>query len=158
MLFLNENKTRVRRRGINTSFVAIIECVTLLLSVVDGFYQSSADSTTNELTLNKYTILQQNGTKLPNLSSASQTEDLSSIARNKHIRNGVTGSQLLSNYDISEVNSQIRQRDKRDDKATLDQLSAMDLVSYIQNRNSDFTFFYKYNTKSIRHFSTSIVR
>ena len=75
MLFLNENKTRVRRRGVNTSFMAIIESFALLLSVVDGLYQSSADSTTNELTLNKYTILQQNGTKLPNLSSASQEEE-----------------------------------------------------------------------------------
>ena len=137
MLFLNENKTRVRRRGINTSFVAIIESVTLLLSVVDGFYQSSADSTTNELTLNKYTIIrnilsiQQNGTKLPNLSSTSQTEELSSITRNKHIGNGITGPQLLSNYDISEVNSRIRQRNKRDDKASLDQVSSMDMVSYI---------------------------
>ena len=131
MLFLNENKTRVRRRGVNTSFVAIIESFTLLLSVVDGFYQSSADSTTNELTLNKYTTLQQNETKLPNLSSASQTEELSSITRNKHIRNGVTGPQLLSNYDISEVNSQIGQRNKRNDKASLGQLSLMDVVSYI---------------------------
>ena len=130
MLFLNENKTRVRRRGINTSFVAIIECVTLLLSVVDGFYQSSADSTTIELTLNKYTTLQQNGTKLPNLSSAFQTEELTSITRNKHIKNGVKGPQLLSNYDLSEVNSRIRQRNKRDDKASLDQVSSMDVVSY----------------------------
>ena len=131
MLFLNENKTRVRRRGVNTSFVAIIESFTLLLSVVDGFSQSSADSTTYELTLNKYTTLQQNGPKVPNLSSASQTEEISSITRSKHIRNGVTGPQLLSNYDISEVNSQIRQRNKRNDKASLGQLSLMDVVSYI---------------------------
>ena len=131
MLFLNGNKTRVRRRGINTSFVAIIESVTLLLSVVDCFYQSSADSTTNVLTLNKYTTLQQNGTKLPNLSSASQTKELSSITRNKHIKNGVTSPQWLSNYDISEVNSQIRQRNKREDKASLDHVSSMDVVSYI---------------------------
>ena len=131
MHFLNENKTRVRKKGINTSFVAIIESVTLLLSVVDGFYQSSADATTIESTLNKYTTLQQNGTKLPNLSSASQTEELSSITRNKHIRNGVKGPQLLSNYDLSEVNSRIRQRNKRDDKASLDQVSSMDVVSYI---------------------------
>ena len=74
---------------------------------------------------------QQNETKLPNLSSSSQTEELSSITRNKHIRNGVTGPQLLSNYDISEVNSQIRQRNKRNDKASLGQLSLMDVVSYI---------------------------
>ena len=131
MLFLKENKTGVRRRGINTSFMAIIESVTLLLSVVDGVYQSSADSATNELTLNKYTTLQQNGTKLPNLSSASQTEDLSSITRNKHIINSIKGPQLLSKYDLSEVNSRIRQRNKRDDKASLDQVSSMDVVSYI---------------------------
>ena len=131
MLCLNENKTRVRRRGINTSFVAIIESVTLLLSVVDGFYQSSADSTTNELTLNKYTTLQQNRTKLPNLSSASQEEELGGITSNKHIRNGVTSPQLLSNYDILEVNSHIRQRNERDDKSSSDKVSSMDVVSYI---------------------------
>ena len=131
MLFLNENKTRVRRRGINTSFVAIIESFTLLLTVVDGFYQSSADSTTNELTLNKYTTLQQNGTKLPNLSSASQEEELGGITSNKHIRNGVTSPQLLSNYDILTVNSHMRQRNKRDDKSSSAKVSSMDVVSYI---------------------------
>ena len=111
--------------------MAIIESVTLLLSVVDGFYQSSADSTTNELTLNKCTTLQQNRTKLPNLYSASQEEELGVITSNKHIRNGVTSPQLLSNYDILEVNSHIRQRNERDDKSSSDKVSLMDVVSYI---------------------------